>query len=617
MGSASLPQALLFDVLKLLPPQELACNGRRLFKAAAAYFSELADRTVWLSVPMAPCVARSWRAGAEPGLAQLPLASKLAFLSTAAASGCQANLEAAWALLQPALVPEWLPPASRHYTDMYRKKGGLLADVPDPGAAAATAGHLHLLPWMLEQRLPLAPVSTMLTVAYRGDLAALQDTVALMRSHWADRELFGTYTVLQLMESAAQGGGPHAPDKLTWLRALYFAVNPGGEDPDWGLRTLAPEPLFATDTLPALRWIWGRWARDRRAQQDLPTLLLTAIRFSKREVVEWLVNDAGCPLPGAPRGGVPRGPPAVEDEATEEERPVANLVWLQQQGADVRRMPRQDAEDLLAGAVGGGQLRLARYLHEECGVGLGRASPYNAVRSGSVEMATWLRAAGRAPEPGAYTEACSSGDLPMLRWLLHDAATPLGDVTLLRVMELWPGKGLLGAVQLLAEAGCPMGGGTAALKAAAGRGDLPLVRFLHEEHGVALGPWVLASAAEGGCEALLAWLVGAGCREGFEAEEDPYVAATWKGDLASLGSLRRLGVPLGGEVLVRTGGCPLSVLELLAEWGAAANREVVERALAQARLWRSREAVAVWLQGLLEDVGGAASGKEVKRGKKP
>ncbi len=46
------------------------------------------------------------------------------------------------------------------------------------------------------------------------------------------------------------------------------------------------------------------------------------------------------------------------------------------------------------------------------------------------------------------------------------------------------------------------------MHAAAGRGHVPLVRFLHEDAGCAFDGGTLARAAGGGCEALLEWLEG-------------------------------------------------------------------------------------------------------------
>ncbi len=76
---------------------------------------------------------------------------------------------------------------------------------------------------------------------------------------------------------------------------------------------------------------------------------------------------------------------------------------------------------------------------------------------------------------------------------------------------------------MLEEARCPLLTARAGLglldakrvrSAAALCCDLVLLRRLHGELGVALGGEVVAAAPEGGCEAVVEWLVAAGCEIG-------------------------------------------------------------------------------------------------------
>ncbi len=194
----------------------------------------------------------------------------------------------------------------------------------------------------------------------------------------------------------------------------------------------------------------------------------------------------------------------------------------------------------------------------------------------------------------------------MVRWLAQEARCPCVESTLPVVVEAWrqgagDAGGLEQAVQALVGGGCPYQGAPVALALcdAARRGDLPLLRYLHKELGVVLGPETLAAAAWGGCEAALEWLVEAGCEaermEDCHPDCDPYLAAGHRGDVAALECLCRLGVPLHAKLLRRAwrGYIPLPVLRWLVEQGAPWDEEAVREAVQSARrqgrfgaLWR-------------------------------
>ncbi len=134
-----LPSDLINSVLALLSPNDLACNGRLAFKDAAQRFRLPRHRTVALGQTMSDHTAQQWQQHAAPRLKHLTLGAKLQLLSTAAATGCTANLSAVWALLRPCLFPELLPTKhalSYHYVPHY------LGD--DPGTAAVAAGHVQV-----------------------------------------------------------------------------------------------------------------------------------------------------------------------------------------------------------------------------------------------------------------------------------------------------------------------------------------------------------------------------------------------------------------------------------------------------------------------------------------
>ncbi len=139
------------------------------------------------------------------------------------------------------------------------------------------------------------------------------------------------------------------------------------------------------------------------------------------------------------------------------------------------------------------------------------------------------------------------------------------------------------AVWVLLEAGCPPGGGADredSIGAAAQLGYLDLVRHLRDERGVAFAPGTLAAAARGGCVPVVEWLVGAGCRAGAGADNDPYLAAvttSCTADVATLSCLRHLGVPWNASVLrwAVDHGVSLRVLRWMVEQGAPWDEDVM------------------------------------------
>ncbi len=631
-----LPNDLLLRILQLLPPQELACDGRRVCRAAASHFCAPADLTVRLSLPMDPKMAHRWREGAGPGLKQLTMWRKLALLSTAAATGCEANLDAAWALVSPgvALDVECNP---RLYIDTYGSGA-------DPGSAAASCGHLHLLPWLVQHGVPLDSEAALVAAAPHGDLATLQRTLLLLHSR-LDSSRFAT-THLQLLRAVACGGGPHATAKLAWLlpqrRDELSRTNV--------LWYVSGDACRAPDPIPLLEWVQER-GFDLRAEP----LVAHAVAYSSLEVVEWLAGEAGCPLLardsssleqrifGFRIGGSPVSALKLAINAAGSGS-VEKVRWVQQQGVVLQQLG--NPELVLSAAAERRHTNVVRYLHEECGIELQADVADSAVLAGCVELAAWLLSKGCSPSAReAYEVSCRNGDAPMLLWLLHGAKCPVGRLTAESVQRWWPRQSegrpgqlvdpavvearlwprgvddsagqVVNVLRAVLEAGCPLGNGPTVLRGALIRGDLALARCLHEEHGIELDPWALCEATRSGCEALMEWVAAvAGSRRGegrldlyqYHPEWDPYPEAAACRDLASMRCLRRLVVPVGAETLWRAVSrcAPLTALGMLVDWGAAPSRQEVRRALeAAGRARRSRE-VLVWLRGLMRGLPVAA-----------
>ncbi len=307
---------------------------------------------------------------------------------------------------------------------------------------------------------------------------------------------------------------------------------------------------------------------------------------------------------------------------------VAKLRWLRQHGL-------LQTDGALEAAALCGNLDAVRYLHEQCGCRLTAGAFSSAVRADSLPTAAWLLQAGcplppsdvRQVDDCVYVKAAGRGSVRMVRWLLEQArCTLVYDAALLeQFVAAWvspvhglgpgglegrpvghgagggggggagdagPGEGatgseggscgggdgdgsgdkLLSAVQLLMRAGCKVGPGV--IVSAARRGDLRLVQVLHATGECPLGLPVLSAAAESGCEALVEWLVGAGCDMVVVPRDhkNPYLAAAEEGDLAMMRALRRLGVPWGLALLYQAvvSGLPYSVLRWLRGQGLGA-----------------------------------------------
>lgn len=153
--------------------------------------------------------------------------------------------------------------------------------------------------------------------------------------------------------------------------------------------------------------------------------------------------------------------------------------------------------------------------------------------------------------------------------------------------------------------------GTDTLDAAAFKGDLPLVRFLHEEEGIPFSVGTLAMAAGGGCEALLEWLVAAGCPapgpDSADRGLDPYVRAFWVYQRSTLVCLRTLGLPWHPHGLAMViddkpwgQKVSMAMLQWLVEGGGVpVGPEAVRKALEAARKQQVGGEIMAWLESLV------------------
>ncbi len=597
-GSA-LPVHLIDRIIGQLGPNEKVLAGRLISRDA--WKRRLHDCAASFSLPL-PALDPAWQPHLQQAMKQLTFRRKLRILPAAASSGSEFNLEVAWGLLRPGLFPELLslPPAPGIYG------GTNLSD--DAGSAAIRSGHSRLLPWLVQHRCPLDSQRMLVAAAEHCDLAGLQQVSELLGgiSYPTDSSQWALWCKLA---TAAGRSGVASVAKLSWLLSVAGEGPQGGEGERHRQRLLAAAAAgaAASGNMAVLQWLQQQ-GMDLRTEHDESYLWLSgaahwwvvlaaALQHGHVAVADWLVDVAGCPLPQAgveeqldPHAHVWRG--AARGGS------VDAMRWLLRRGVPVE-------EGALQCAAGAGRLEAVQFLHGECGMELTATAIANAAGSGSMPTVSWLLQAGCPMDPASYACAAQAGDAGMIRWLAQEAGCPVGDDHPLGYMMVWPtDRGSSGeseqAVRVLVEAGGlrPPPPPPLSFDTAAARGDLPMLRYLHEELGMGFGPGTLGLAAWGGCEAMLEWLVGAGCvagegqgepRESL-GESDPYVSAGQGGDLATLSCLRRLGVPWGGRAYrgpvqdwMQAGEVPLPVLRWLVEQGAPWDQEAVRESVRRAK----------------------------------
>ncbi len=571
-----LPTSLQLHILSFLPPNDRAFSGRLAFREANETLSTDPSCIASLSQPL-PAHAEAWAVQVgQQHVHSLTFQRKLGLLSAAAASGSEVNLEVALALLRPSIFPEMLLPG-------YTFRFGMNNPTPlNPGAAAVKAGHLHLLGWLLRHCPSLASAPGVLAAAAEHrDLPGLKEVCGVLR---ADPNQ-------GVLDAAAGSATPDAVAKLEWLLAL-----PGSA---CSLRESTAEAAAITGNLGVLRWLKGQGC-----PMATEGALREALQHAGVPIAQWLVDEGGCRLPEAGARGAWKG---LLEGAAGGPGGVAKLQWLQGRGAPPldSEVDQQLINTLAYNAAFSGQVEVVRYLLAAHGPAAVFAFPdavaHAGARSGSIPVVECLREAGLRFSNRAYQGAAEAGSVAMVRWLLQVARAPIGDLDICnRFMYEWPHgtaadcRGLMEAVQLLVgevELGGQHWTVEKVVKAAAGHGDVALVRYLLQLKPGMKQPNVgaLLPVASEGSLAVLEWLAAEypTCLAVGWDIVPPYGRPAVTGDLGTLTALQRLGVPMGPQINVPeavASGCNAPVLRWLAERGApVGSKEDMEGALAQRR----------------------------------
>ncbi len=588
----ALPSDLIARALEALGSNYTALNGRLVSKNLCNWLCQPHHRTARFNLPLpSSAIDAAWQPHLQRAYRQLPFKQQINTLAAAASSGSEVNLEAAWGLVQPSVSLIGLAHTSIRVTD--------------PGAAAISSGHLHLLPWLVQHGCVDNRCEAILAALEHCSLQEVQGVWELLGCHGVPYGGFSLYRQRQLAEAAARRADPGMA-KLPWL--LSKLVNPTTQQHTPEVLEGAAAGAAASGNMPMLRWLCGQGLELLLGQGEgllhpnnsatvYGRVLSCALQHEHVAVVDWLVDEVGCRLP-------------LEQGQQQERELVWRAAGAGGSGEAVRWLLGSGVLVHGAGLVAAaeaGKLETIRLLHEEHGVPLTEQVFRATARSGRMPTATWLLQAGCPMGRGAYLFAAQAGDASMLRWLAREAGCPWDNRTLTGVLLYWPsGAGSMGrlleaTVRELVAAGCPPGGGTDdtdSVGCAARRGHLALVRYLREELGVAFAPGTLARAAEGGWKPVVAWLVGAGCLPGKGTDLNPYIEAGLVGDVDTIACLRRLGVPWGGDVL----GCaasrqvPLPSIRWLVEQGAPWNDEAVRLAVRNARARNKFMDTVAWLE---------------------
>ncbi len=210
--------AILRLVLELPDSNWVALVGRLICKDADKYLGLPHHCTVRLSLPLPPsALDPAWQPHVQRAFRQLTESDRRELLPAAASSGSETNLELAWGLMQPCLLPAMLTSldtdtaGSYYATSWY---GWLTCTLKDAGGAAIAAGHVQLLPWLVRNRCPMSREGVLSAAAEHLDLEGVQRVAQLLGG---GRDPPSDHKLRCEMAKAAARSGDAAIPTLAWL----------------------------------------------------------------------------------------------------------------------------------------------------------------------------------------------------------------------------------------------------------------------------------------------------------------------------------------------------------------------------------------------------------------
>ncbi len=414
-----LPTVLQLHILSLLPPNERALSGRLVSPETRDDLIGPQHCTASLSQPL-PRHAAPWAVAAgQEHMRQLPFWHRRQLLCTAAASGCEVNLEVALSLLSPCYFSGDLESCATPY---YQST--------DPGVAAVKAGHTQLLGWLLRHCPALLRAGSLLEAAARHcSLAVLQAVWETVQgeagSSTGPRPALGQ----AVLDAAARSATPDALAKMQWV------LEAGGGSCSLTRGTAS----IAMDTGDVERL---RWLRERGCTPYIPDQFELGLTLggASLPVAQWLVDEAECQLPKAGAGTRvdPRYWEALLKAAARGRDFLVKMLWLQDRDgllldgstrSFLLRLPQVAAE---AGNLEALQLLLAavhpaflQYPEVRVQV-LQHVNADDATLSESIPVVACLRSIGAPLTARAYDRPASLGHLPLGGWCARHRYLPVG-----------------------------------------------------------------------------------------------------------------------------------------------------------------------------------------------
>ncbi len=422
-----LPTAVQLHILSLLPLNEQALSGRFVCPDASSALCSTAS----LSQPLPPHAASWAQEAARTLVRQLPFGRKLQLLCTAAASGSTANLDVAWAVVQPSIFPE-LP----------HSKGAL--HLTSFSESALQAGRPRVLGWLMQQCPGMLESEQVLrSAATHCDLAGLQAVWQMLEEGYGRGVVRQPYLTYMELSAAAGSATPDAVPKVAWVREK------GGHE-------CRLQPSIAEEAVRGGQMGTLRWLRDQGCPIEAAALAC-ALRHLDLASVQWLVDEGLCSLPTASERPSLWG--HLLETAARGPDGVAKLQWLQQRGAPP--LDRGDTLLVLVRAAGrAGQVEVMQHLLAAYGptavlqsdpAMYGPTLAGDVAGSGCVPLAECMRRAGMDFNTVAYVDAGRQGHLPMVRWLALEAGLSAAG---LPGRDLKPSWGSGPATQLLTAGTC-------------------------------------------------------------------------------------------------------------------------------------------------------------------
>ncbi|KXZ51180.1 hypothetical protein GPECTOR_13g667 [Gonium pectorale] len=429
-------QELRENIVRFLPPNDVACTIRLLDKAAARCFEKYT--TVRLSMPSPPR-EYAWRWGSPTAMRSLTLEQQRKLLCMTARTGCLSNLQTAFAAVRCGLSTEVMEAAASGgnvEACAWLKQRG--APWGSALAAAAEGSHHTVCWWLLDCGCPLE--DSALRAATRAGYTGLLEL--LIRQRRAADAAPESYYVGLRLQAAAQGCD------LPTFQQLHRAFL-GPSLPAAGSQPPQPPPVMPLDG-------FARNLVAAAASSHTPDWAAK---------VEWLEKE-GYPPTSAACCRVASRPDAL-----------ARLTWLRGRGYPV------DSATVVE-AARAGNLDALVYLLQEAKVRPSQAASSAAVRRGDLAMLRALHLHGCQVDLDMVTAAAYGGHLHVVEWLLETLGEgPRAQLSTI-VAESAAYSGNVRLLARLRELGCPMDAHT--FNAAAEAGCEVALEWL-VEHGCPMG----------------------------------------------------------------------------------------------------------------------------------